>query len=349
MIAPPVRERFSMPTLFSVYEPIESYLEAVETARGGQADGDRAALSPGALDFFLLERWIAQYALRPRVIDLASQETLGASTLFFLGNPQVREVQVLPPVESTGGDPDWRPLLEAAVSDCQPSPQPACRVLAASRVGEIGRCFRGDELRPPLLVLWHADEKESPESLENTWQELLSLQEDVVVAVYPLGRIGRCGVLASLIAHCASHPEHRLAAFREICPFTAKSQMGIMYRSSNSNADEMFERLGHGFDGNFQFLSLTRELAGSHLTLESLNAKLAHFDQTSESLNAKLAHFDELHRSESWRAFCKFQEVRQRFLPPGSRRDRLARAIWRAARRAKRALRSVTSRFRKAA
>ena len=224
-------ENFATPTLFSVHEPIESYLDAVQTARGGRADGDRAALPLGAIDFFLLHQWIAQYALRPRVLDLAAEVTLGASTLFFLGNPQVREVQVLPPAERAAGTPDWRPLLEAAVADRQLSPPTPYTVLRASRVGEIGRCFRDNELRPPLLVLLHVNEKESRESLENTLQELLALQEDVVVAVCPLGRIGRCGVLASLIAHSAAHEEHRLAALREICPFTATARLGILYRT----------------------------------------------------------------------------------------------------------------------
>lgn len=324
-----------MPTLFSVYEPIESYLEATQTARGGLADDDRGALSPGAIDFFLLHQWIAQWTVRPRVIDLAAEATRGASTLFFLGNPQVREVQVLPSVERAAGAADWRPLLEAAVSDRAVSPQPGYSVLPVSRVGEIRRCFRENELRPPLLVLLHVDAKESRESLEKTLEELLALQADAVVAVCPVGRIGCCGTLASLIAHCDSHHEHRLAAFREICPFTATSQLAVLYRASNRDADEMLERMGHWFDGNFQFLSLTRELMGRHLAVEGINAKLA--------------HVDEFQQSESWQAFCRFQEVRQRFLPPGSRRDRLARAVWRGGRRAKNALRSVAAKFRKAA
>lgn len=103
MITTPAQENLEMPTLFSVYGPIESYLDALQTARGGRADGDRAASLPEAIDFFLLDRWIAQYATRPRVLDLASEETMGASTLFFLGNPQVREVQVLPPAEPAAG------------------------------------------------------------------------------------------------------------------------------------------------------------------------------------------------------------------------------------------------------
>ena len=273
MIASSVRENSAIPTLFGVYDPIESYLDAVHTARGGQAEGDRAALTLGAIDFFLLHQWIAQYAMRPCVIDLASEATLGASTLFFLGNPQIREVQVLPPPERAAGTPNWRPLLEAATSDRQVSPQPVYTVLPVSNVGEIRRCFREDELRPPLLVLLHVREKESRESLDNTLEELFSLQKDIVVAAYPLGHIGRCSTLASLIGHCDSHQEHRLAALREICPFTATSQLGFLYRTSNSNADEMLERLGHGFDGNFQFLSLIRELTAQHLTPPRLVAQ----------------------------------------------------------------------------
>jgi len=329
------QEEFATPTLFSVYEPIESYLDAVQTACGGPSDGDRGASALGAIDFFLLHRWIAQYVLRPRVIDLASEATLGASTLFFRGNPQVREVQVLPPAERAAGTPDWRPLLEAAAADRQVSSQPSCGFLAASRVGEIGRCFRENELRPPLLVLLHVDEKESRQSLEGMLQELLSLQQDVVVAVCPVGRIGRCSVLASLIAYGASHEEHRLAALREICPFTATSQLAILYRASNSNADEALERLGHWFEGNFQFLSLARELMGRHLAAESFNAKLAHIGEFQKSL--------------VWQAFQQVQQARQRFLPAGSRREWLVRAIWRAGRRVKTTLSSVASRSRKAA
>ncbi len=329
------QEIYATPTLFSVYEPIESYLDAMRAARGDQAEGDRVARLLGAIDFFLLHQWIAQYAMQPRVIDLAAEATVGASTLFFLGNTEVREVQVLPPAERAGGVPDWRPLLAAAAADGEASPKKSYKVLEASRIGEISRCFRENELRPPLLVLWHADEKESRESLQNTLQELLSLQQDVVVAVCPLGRIGRCGVLASLIDHCASHQEHRLAALRELCPFTATSQLGIVYGASNSSADEMLERLGHWFDGNFQFLSLTRELMGRHLA--------------AESFHARQAHIDELQQSLVWQAFQEVRQARQRFLPPGSRRERLVRAIWQAGRSAKIKLRSLNWNFRKAA
>jgi hypothetical protein len=300
-----------------------------------------AASSLEAIDFFLLHQWIAQYATRPSVIDLAAERTLGASTLFFLGNPQVREVQVLPPAERGAGDADWRPLLAAAVSDREVSPRPGYGVLPAGRVGEIGRrpwvhgARRENELRPPLLVLLHADETEAGESLEKTLEELLSLQADVVVAVCPIGRIGRCGVLESLIAYSAAHREHRLAALREICPFTSASRLGILYRADNADAEQMLAGLVYWFDGNFQFLSLTRELTGRHLG--------------AESLHAKPAHIDEFCRSGAWLAFCKFQQARQSLLPPGSRRDRLARALWSAGGAAKNALHAVVAKFRKAA
>lgn len=204
-----------------------------------------------------------------------------------------------------------------------------------SRVGEIRCCFRENQLRPPLLVLWHFAETEPGESLASTLQELLSLQEDVVMAVCPLGRIGRSSLLESLIAYQASHREHCLAALREVCPFTSTSRLGILYRASNSQADEMLEGLGHWFDGNFQFLSLTRELTGRHLA--------------AGGLDAQPAHIDEFSRTGAWLAFCKFQQARQYFLPLGSRRDRMARALWNAGCCVNSGLRSAVSMFRKAA
>jgi hypothetical protein len=335
VIKPYEQGNLGTPTLFSVYEPIESYLDALQTALGGRADCPPAAPSFEAIDFYLLHQWIAQYATRPRVLDLAAEQTLGASTLFFLANARVREVQVLPPAERADGTPDWRPLLAAAVSDREVSPRPEYSVLPAGQAGEIRRCFPENELRPPLLVLLHVDEKTPGESLKNTLQELLALQADVVVAVCPLGRIGRCGVLESLVAYCASHREHRLAALREICPFTAASRLAILYRAANENAEHMLECLGQWFDGNFQFLSLARELTGRHLG--------------PEGLNSKPAHIDEFCRSGAWLAFCKFQQARQRLLPAGSCRDQLARALWSAGGAAKNALRAVVSKFRKAA
>ena len=62
----------------------------------------------------------------------------------------------VPPARRIGGR-CWRPRSRIA----RFRRSPAYSVLPVSRVGEIRRCFRENELRPPLLVLLHVDEKES--------------------------------------------------------------------------------------------------------------------------------------------------------------------------------------------
>jgi hypothetical protein len=350
------------PTLSSVYGPIESYLNALRTAEADTPAGELGATSIEALDFFLLHQWIAQYSMRPTVIDLAAEATLGASTLFFLGNPLIREVYTLPSGEwqeesrverrESRGAPtlnsqpstlnpspapclDWRARLMSVVADRRVSPLPKHTVLPGNRIDEIRRCFEANEVRPPLLVLLPAEHVRSSAPLGTALEELLSLQQNLVVAVWPLGRLGDCRQIAELIAYHASHPQHRLAAFRDLCPFTATSQLGILHWASNAAAEESLKRLSHLFEGNFQFLSLARELTECHVALERATTELG--------------RFHELQQTAAWRIFCRLRSARANFLPPGSRREQLARVVWRAGRKTKNVLTSLTSKFRRAA
>ncbi len=311
------------PTVFSIYEPIEHYVNSHLSALDGSAS---PRVCPSALDLFLLHKLLAYYPVRPRVLDMAADATSGVSSLFFAAEPQIRDVRIF---RSTAGvDPNWLPLFQEVLADLDIPEAPAWSVVDGLAASEKNK------LHFPTLVLLAADELAEQGRLVQVLDELFEFQNDVVVAIIPLGRIGESAVLETIIADCATKKSRRLAALREVCPFTAASRIGLVYHVANSFMNDILGQLANSFQGNFQFLTLVRDLISANMELESLQAVA----KESESLKVKAAILDDIQRSRTWHFAQRMQKTVRRLVPPGSRRDRCAHNLVRAVRWTKRIL-----------
>jgi hypothetical protein len=110
-----------------------------------------------------------------------------------------------------------------------------------------------------IMFLFSQSELESSQA-RTQLQWLFDLSEHVVGFVFPLGQIGENGLLNDAIQFCSAAPNRRLTALREISPFFASSQLGLIYNRSNGSIPATLERrIYQQYDGNFQFLRLIRE------------------------------------------------------------------------------------------
>jgi len=317
------------PTMFSIYEPIEHYVNSHLSALDDPAS---PRVCPSELDLFLLHKLLAYYPVRPRVLDMAADATSGVSSLFFAAEPQVRDVRIFR--STVGVDPNWLPLFQEALADLDIPEAPVWSVVDVDHVGDCLVASEKNKLHFPTLALLAADELAEPERLTGVLDELFAFQNDVVVAIIPLGRIGESAVLETLIADCAAKKSRRLTALREVCPFTAASRIGLVYHVANSFMNDILGQLARSFQGNFQFLTLVRDLIGANMELERLRAEATE----SESLKAKTAILGNIQRSRIWRLTQRMQKTMRRLAPPGSRRHRCAGHLVRAVRWTKRIL-----------
>jgi hypothetical protein len=121
--------------------------------------------------------------------------------------------------------------------------------------GELRKTAEGGS---PIIFSFSAAESETP-LIETRLQYLFNLSEDVVGFVFPLGKIGENGLLNDAIHFCSAAPNRRLTALREISPFFASSQVGLIYNASNQSIPASLDRISQQYDGNFQFLRLVQE------------------------------------------------------------------------------------------
>jgi hypothetical protein len=96
-------------------------------------------------------------------------------------------------------------------------------------------------------------------------ERLLGLYANPVALLMPLGSIGSSLTLEAALAVCRAHPHFRLAALREISPFLAKSELGIIYHQDNVHIPGILGRIRDLYVGNFSFLGLLEANTALHL------------------------------------------------------------------------------------
>jgi hypothetical protein len=236
--------RVPVPSIASVYRPIEEYWEASRPV--GLSDTRvSAVLDP--LDAFLVHRLLELAPGRPVLIDAANAGTGGASSLIGLYHPRVRAV--------------W------AVAD--PESVPSRRALAALRDHLDG----GHSRRAPLEIM---GESELPERLvdrpgavilaDARAGDVTSLAEDIgrwldaradaLVLVLGLGRVGDCPAIASLLSLCPPGSATEFRLLREVSEVLMSSRLGIVARRDHPDLAGVLERLEQFYTGNYRYLDL---------------------------------------------------------------------------------------------
>lgn len=270
-------------TLFRIYQPIEQYLR-LSTAHAMRSP----AVPLTAIDLFLMHLVTTYYPAPLSILDLAADATAGVSTFFWANERRTSHVVTAYQHEERRSSGDWRSSFDDVAKQLGVN---ATKVtLAETPTNEASawkQTLAASALASPLLVTLAApDEKGADIDAEIT--RIFDLRPDALLCLLPLGRVGESPLLQASLQFCATHADYRLTALREISPFFASSQLGLICQRTDEHIPDVLERIQQLYEGNFQFLTLVRELTAAVVREEAAMAKIRTLEATIEEKDAQL-------------------------------------------------------------
>jgi hypothetical protein len=238
---------------------VEHYVELITTASEERL---RPAVELNAIDAFLMRQIVEYYPGFPIVIDLASGPTMGASIVFWQSQPNVSRIVSLGAADVGANNGDWRHMLQSALRELN-SPKNVCWVnpnLSNSLCWEEALGNLRDS--SPLMFSISTIERQSS-SITKELQWMFRLSNNAVGFIFPLGKIGANGLLNKAIDFCSSESPYRLVALREVSPFFAASEVGLIFNRTNASIPAVLKRIQQLYDGNFNFLTLIENTVAS--------------------------------------------------------------------------------------
>lgn len=274
-------ERAAWDTIWTSYEPVARYLRDI-SARA--QDGATPPICPQPLDFHLVQQLAAFAPAAPVVLDLAAEATWGASTVAWATHDAIARV-VAPHLAWAEAAPvAWRSLLAANGN-----------ALSLDATIDDTRGWdaltRGADDAPVFCILAVAEDDAA--RLATLLQALFAHLPRAVAFVLSLGQIGRSAVLDAALAFCADTPGYRLTALREISPFLAASELGVIARQDDADTGAALDRLAQVYTGNFQFLTLARATVEGTQREQQLRADVAMRHQEARAQEARTREIDE--------------------------------------------------------
>lgn len=234
-------------TVSSSFRSVEQYFQLLRTVSGVSP---APAVTLRGIDAYLMKQIAACYPVAPTVIDLAAEPTLGASTVFWVSAyPSVQRVAAAR-LGGEDGSP-WESLVNG-VAESLDLEMKALRYynLALDHPNTWEAIWADLNPISPLFFTVSA-----PDAVQHL-RMLLTLNQNPVIFVLPIGAIGESPALETMLALCRSDSPYRMMALRELRPFFAHSQLAVIFRRDNPNMPDILERIGHMYDGNFDFIAL---------------------------------------------------------------------------------------------
>jgi len=240
-------------TIFSSYRPIDRYLQLVAMASGEKPN---PPVTIRGIDAFLMRQVAACHPVAPSVIDLAGDATLGVSTLFWAAQGEKIQDLVSGRANWQPSAPEWTGWVGEAVTmlglskenlsfpeDPLDSPE-GWRAVAARLKG----------LSPLLVTV--APLGDNPRDVEERLRWLTGLRGNVVVLLLPVGPTGASPLTEGALRVCATGSPLQFVLLREVSPFFAASELGLICRRDNSSIPATLARLRVLYDGNFSYVAL---------------------------------------------------------------------------------------------
>jgi hypothetical protein len=273
--------RQPLPSLLTVYRPVEEYWESSGPA-GGIGSDPSEVLDP--LDALLVHRVLELVPGLPVLVDVAATKTAGASTLIGLTHPHVRGVWAVTRPGSLES--------ERAVSALRAHVRSRAAGLAPLEVIARPEMLRAlaDQSRAVILVDVRAEDGAGLAEEIGRW---LDEVPDAVVLLLGLGRVGSCRAIGSLLAGCAPDSRRRFQLVRELGEVLAASHLGVVARHDHPSIDAVLERLGQFYTGNYGFLDLLRQVNQGALREAQIDADILRNHPSSWALTVEI---DELKR-----------------------------------------------------
>jgi hypothetical protein len=243
-----------LPTIYSVYRPIEEYVELLDVSGVRSAERLRR-LQP--LDCLLVHSLLDFCTTPPLVIDLAAGDTLGASSLLCLMHVRPRAVLV-PELGSGGGsEVPWQRVFQQYLKTHATD---AAAKLAAQRedVTAEGTVFLiGTSPNLPTAVA-----------------QCFAKNKRGIVVIMGLGKTGACPALAELLSACGPSSSRRIALVREMGETLTSSALGLVYDKANTVVEEMAFRLRGLYASNFALLELLKTTCRLSLRMQETEAEI---------------------------------------------------------------------------
>ena len=285
MVAPPLS---TLATLFTAHAPVEEYRQ-----RRRAAGAPSAAVPLSAVDTFLMGRIAAYAPAPPHVVDLAADATDGDSVAFWVG---VGLPVIVPRASwNPAPNPDWRPLLRAwAAERTIPggSGETAARPTFVETTLATADTWQGITADLPdgtPIVISLAETAETATHTAAHLDLLWRCAPDAIVLLLPLGATGTGSVLAQALGACPPEGSRRLTALRELAPFFAASELGVVTSVDDAMVPAILERIRGLVAGNFQFITLVQHVIESAQALDSRTVKRVETQTIIDELSAALA------------------------------------------------------------
>lgn len=242
-------------TLQNTYRPVEHYFHLIESVTGNRP---QPSVPLRGIDAFLMHMLAGAYPAALSVVDLTGDATLGA--VRFLWAAHYVDVRAIygASVSWNAPTPDWREWLPAAYEAfAVPTKTQFLIESSLDRDGgwaEISQ--RLNKLSPVMVIAANLGHSVADITERLNW--LMGLDKRVVMSL--VMNVGQTGDSALLTAANAIYGEmntpHQFVLLRELSPFFATSQMGLICRRDNQAVPEVLNRVREMFEGNFGYASL---------------------------------------------------------------------------------------------
>lgn len=265
-------------TIFESYNSVQHYLRLAEATLGFPLEPS-VQLAP--IDAFILQQLVDCYPAKLALVDLAAEATLGMSTIFCSALSRIDKIVAIASTP-TQGAVHWLELVKNSLKEVGQTSDKLAFLTPGSDELDLESSLSAwiGPVSQPLFLL--AAGLDSSEELERQLNRLLTEHNNAMIALTPLGAVGSCPVLASALTVCHNQNSYKLSLLREISPFCADSQIGLIYREDSRHVPEILNRIKQLYEGNFDFVGI---LAAN----VELQVKMRLSLENTEKVNGQLA------------------------------------------------------------
>jgi hypothetical protein len=276
--------RPTVPSIFTVYRPIEEYWERTYAGAGSKRE-TWDALKP--LDAFLVHRLIELIPKDTILIDHATAVSGGASSFLALVHPRVREVWAVNERDSL----EFKRAITAIRADRDDCGESAAKLVVipqkelSDKAGRTRGLVHLVDARSQDLAALAAD--------ITRW---LEARPDALVIVLSVGTFGSCPALASLLGLCAPGSGLRLNLPREHSEALLASRLALVARNDHPQLALTLERLAQSYRGNYNYIELLEQVNDSALRTAALDETILRNHLTFGPISAEIEELKRLAR-----------------------------------------------------